>query len=166
MSSLLFLTSEDFVLVNGGQSGNILQHEIGGITLILFYSNQCPYCQQLIPIFKHIPDTISGCQFGMVNVSMNRSLISMAVNTSTPITHVPLMILYVNGKPYMKYDGRPTTKDIINFVVEVSNKAFESEFTSRNRREIPSYTVGQPLWGQTDVCYLEFDEDQGYKKPH
>jgi thiol-disulfide isomerase/thioredoxin len=163
MSSLLFLTSEDFG-VAASEQGNVLRHDISGISLVLFYSTQCIYCQRIIPIFKRLPDVVSGCHFGMVNISMNRALIEMAKSTITPITYVPLLILYVNGKPYVKYDGPPTESDIREFVSTVSKQAYSTDFArqSRTRNEIPSYTLGHPLVGQTEVCYLEFSERDGY----
>ena len=106
MSSLLFLTTEDFQIIRGKTNGkNILSHGIRDYSLILFYSTQCIYCQQLIPIFKRLPETIGGCQFGMINVSTNREIIRMAKNTVSPITYVPYLILYINGRPWMRYDG-------------------------------------------------------------
>ena len=69
MSGLLFLAIEDFVL-SKGTKGNILCTSIPGFSLILYYSTQCPHCQTLIPIFKKLPGSINGCQFGIINISI------------------------------------------------------------------------------------------------
>jgi hypothetical protein len=74
--------------------------------------------------------------------------------------------MYVHGNPYIIYDGPPTEADIKTFIVEMSKKVFGSEFTRRTSSptSIPSYTIGQPLIGQTEICYLEFNEKEGYHK--
>ena len=55
MSGLLFLTSDDFYLQQG-QSGHIMSTNIQGFSLVLFYSTMCTHCQDLIPIFKALPE--------------------------------------------------------------------------------------------------------------
>ena len=51
MSGLLFLTTDDFQLVQGTKN-KIMTHNTRGFSLILFYSTQCVHCKDLIPIFK------------------------------------------------------------------------------------------------------------------
>ena len=43
---------------------------------------------------KQLPGTVTGCQFGMINVSKNKKTIRMSKNTITPLTYVPYIILY------------------------------------------------------------------------
>ena len=167
MSGLLFLSSEDFAIAKGTK-GNILCHSIPGFSLILFYSTQCVYCKDLIPIFKKLPGTIGGCQFGMINVSTNKTCVRMSRQTIAPITYVPYILLYINGRPFMRYQGPHDPKEITRFVIEVSQKMQNKQkFTSENVKEdsrggIPAYTIGKPLYGPDDkVCYLEFDEAYG-----
>ena len=95
MSGLLFLTSDDFI-ISKGSKGTILCTSIPGFSLILFYSTQCPHCQNFIPIFKKLPGTIGGCQFGMINVSTNKNCIRLSKDTIAPITYVPYVVLYIN----------------------------------------------------------------------
>ena len=119
MSGLLFLSSEDFKLIKGTK-GNIMCTSLPGISLILFYSTQCSHCQSLIPIFKTLPGTVSGCQFGMINVSHNKNCVIMSRDTIAPIKVVPYIILYAHGKPYMRYQGPQDVKEIARFILEVS----------------------------------------------
>lgn len=169
MSGLLFLTSDDFNIAKGTK-GNILCTSIPGFSLILFYSTQCVHCQTLIPIFKHLPGTIGGCQFGMINVSTNKQCVRMSRDTIAPITYVPYIILYVNGKPFMKYNGPHDPSEIKRFVMEVaSNIQNKQKFSAETVKEdptgrgIPQYTIGHPLYGDCDDkrCYLEFDTAYG-----
>ena len=74
MSGLLFLGNDDFNITRG-TNGPILCNTLSGFSLVLFYSTQCKHCNSLIPIFKRLPGTISGCQFGMVNISIHKDLI-------------------------------------------------------------------------------------------
>lgn len=166
MSGLLFLTSADFN-VSKGTKGDILCNAIPGFSLILFYSTQCTHCQSLIPIFKKLPGTLGGCQFGMINVSMNKQCVNMSKGTIAPITYVPYIILYINGRPFMSYKGPPDADEIREFVVEVSEniknkqKFSESKVHEDPRGGIPAYTIGHPLFGDEKICYLEFDEAYG-----
>lgn len=164
MSSLLFLSSDDFV-IQQGEKGPIMCTDILGISLILFYSTQCVYCQNMIPMYKNLPSIISGCQFGMVNVSTNKKMVQMARATIAPIQYVPLIILYVNGKPFMKYDGPSDPHEIRKFIMDVSNMVQNSNMfvkdnkrVKHHKRGIPQYTVGVPMCGEDGKCYLEYDE--------
>ena len=172
MSGLLFLTSDDFH-IQKGPKGPILCNSIQGFSLILFYSTQCEYCQTLIPIFKQLPGAVGGCQFGMINVSHNKKCVMMSRNTIAPIKEVPYIILYVNGKPYMRYKGPQDAKEIGRFIVEVakkvqsnqSNQSFDKNVKQNSKSGIPDYTIGHPLKGADDrVCYLEFDDAYGDDK--
>ena len=165
MSGLLFLSSEDFSVTKGNK-GNILCHGIPGFSLILFYSTQCVHCKNLIPIFKKLPGTIGGCQFGMINVSSNRQCVQMSKDTIAPISYVPYIVLYVQGKPFMRYNGPHDAEEIKRFVIEVANKIqSKQKFSGENVKEplngkgIPEFSIGKPLCGQDDdVCYLNFSD--------
>jgi hypothetical protein len=165
MSGLLFLSSDDFSVVKGNK-GNILCHSIPGFSLILFYSTQCVHCQNLIPLFKKLPGTIGGCQFGMINVSSNKQCVQMSKDTIAPISYVPYIVLYIQGKPFMRYNGPHDAEEIKRFVIEVANKIQSKQtFSSENVKEpqngkgIPEFSIGKPLCGQDDdVCYLNFND--------
>lgn len=165
MSGLLFLTSDDFQNQQGSK-GPIMCTNIQGFSLILFYSTQCQHCQSLIPIFKRLPGSVGGCQFGMINVSHNKSCVIMSRQTIAPIKVVPYIVLYINGKPYMRYNGPHDQQEIGRFIVEVSQKIQKQENIENDQRikknnsgEIPAYTIGHPLCGiDNKVCYLEFDD--------
>jgi thiol-disulfide isomerase/thioredoxin len=166
MSGLLFLNSQDFTNQKGVK-GNILCHGIPGFALILFYSTQCEHCQTLIPIFKRLPGSVGGVQFGMINVSANKACVRMSKNTIAPISYVPYIVLYINGKPFMRYNGPHDDSEIRRFVLEVANKVqnkqkFSDEKVKETGRGIPEYASGKPLYGQDErVCYLVMDEAYG-----
>lgn len=170
MSGLLFLSSEDFSIAKGTR-GNILVNSISGFSLILFYSTQCEHCQALIPIFKKLPGTIGGCQFGMINVSANKNVIRLSKETIAPITYVPYIVLYINGRPFMRYQGPHDSGEIRRFVLEVAQKVqSKQKFSSAEIKEdprggIPLYASGHPLFGDDDkICYLPMDEAYGNER--
>ena len=176
MSGLLFLTAEDFVIQKGAK-GNIMCHGIPGFSLILFYSTHCTHCQTLIPIFKKLPGTIQGCQFGMINVSTNKKCIQMSKNTVAAISYVPYIVLHVNGRPFMVYKGPYDPNEIRRFVIEVANSIQKKQqFHAKgkqtqqgphgHKKSIPEYTVGIPIYGDgnENVCYLDFVEAYPGKK--
>lgn len=165
MSGLLFLTDDDFV-IQKGTKGNIMCNMIPGFSLILFYSTHCEHCQHLIPIFKKLPGTIAGCQFGMINVSTNRGCLEKAKHTIAPVRYVPYIVLYVNGKPFMEYQGPAELGEIQRFIIDTTKNLTKKQTFSQQRQQvpqkgkkkIPKYTIGIPVYGKgnDNVCYLEF----------
>ena len=166
MSGLLFLTADDFNVVES--NGNkILEHNVRGFTLVLFYSTNCVHCNKLLPILKQLPGTIAGCLFGMINVNRNTLVIKKSNGTITPLTYVPYIILYYNGRPYMRYDGPSSMKDIQNFVRNVTDsikRQIENDKESLQDEDkhycIPEYCIARPTKGglTEDICYVNFTE--------
>jgi hypothetical protein len=165
MSGLLFLTTEDFN-IQRGIKGPIMCTMIQGFSLILFYSTECQHCQSLIPIFKRLPGSVGGCQFGMINVSHNKQCVIMSRDTIAPIQVVPYIVLYINGKPHMRYNGPYVAEEIGRFIVEVARNVQKQETVEKDSRitqdpngGIPAYTIGHPLCGpDSKVCYLDFKD--------
>ena len=169
MSGLLFLSSDDFYVAQG-QKGSILCSSMKGFSVVLFYSTQCVHCQTLIPIFKSLPNTIAGFQFGMINVSTNKNVVMLSKQTIAPITYVPYIVFFVDGKPFMKYSGPYEMSEIKRFIIEVANnlkskQKFYEETQKKQvaEKKIPAYTIGHPKCDD-DVCYLEFEEAYQGKK--
>ena len=165
MSGLLFLTSKDFSLGRVPE-GHVMCVPIQGFSLMLFYSEKCPHCRDLIPIFKKLPGTVGGCQFGMINVNANKPCIEMSKKTIAPVQYVPYIVMYSDGKPCMTYKGPHDAAVISRFVVEVAKgiKTVKNQTSSGalikkdDKNKIPAYTIGHPLCGDDGVCYLEFDD--------
>ena len=107
----------------------------------------------------------------MVNIETERDLVRMSLNSLVPVSYVPLIVLYLNGKPFIRYDGAHEEADIRAFLIDVStrlqtkerfsstDKNTASTTTNKNgNRAIPAFTVGYPLYGDDDDMYKEFDE--------
>ena len=90
----------------------------------------------------------------------------MSKSTISEIKYVPLLILYIAGKPFIRYDGPHEESEITRFIREVSSKIQSKEKFSKEtpkqvndgNRKIPAYASGKPLWGDLDDFYLEFSE--------
>jgi len=126
MSGIRFLNSADLVL-RTGERGNMLclgqgNNEYPGLTLVLFYSTDCPYCGPLMSKFKQLPSRVTGCTFAMFNVSLNMDVVENSKNTISPIRYVPDLVLYVNGSPFMRYDGLHEVHAIQNFLQDIYDK--------------------------------------------
>lgn len=162
MSGLLFLSEDYFKIVNT-KKGDVLGTTVRGISLILFYSTQCPYCEPFIQIFKKLPGTVGGCQFGLINISTNRSIVEKSKNTIMPLTYVPYIVLYSNGQPIVSYDGPADVQELKNFVMSIveSNQAKQQFIPEKPIIEqqsaptIPAYTTGQPK--NAEKCYLNWE---------
>lgn len=165
MSGLLFLSQEDFYIGNGTK-GRLLCNSIKGISLVFFYSTKCSYCQSFIPIYKTLPGNIKGCHFAMVNVSQNPTVVSMSRDTISEIKYVPYIVLYVNGKPYIRYDGPYDAMEVAQFVIEITNKLhskekfMETDTIKISEKSIPAYCIGSPVTDR--ISYLNFMD--AYKK--
>ena len=167
MSSGLFYLNETDFTVKETQKGKTLSVGIEGYSLVLFYSTKCQHCQTLIPVFKKLPTAVGGCTFAMVNVSQNKGIVAKSSTTKSPIKYVPLMILHVNGEPFMRYDGPHEMEEIKRFVIEIAKKMSKNKkpqsnvnrVKTENVATIPGYTIGKPKnSGKRDaVCYLGFD---------
>jgi hypothetical protein len=168
MNSLIFLSSDDFS-IQSGKKGNILCNKIPGISFVLFYSNQCPHCGGVVDQFKTLPQLLPNCQFGMVNVSTNKDVALMSQKTISPITYVPFIILFVNGRPFIVYNGQKTATEMAGFVYEVISRIQQKKnfITSKSNgdEEHIEYVGGVIPFNvvcEGEQCYLSFSD--AYKK--
>ena len=171
MSGLLFLSSDDFYL-GENPKGKILCNRLRGFSLVLFYSTQCEWCQVFIKSYKKMPELVNGCQFGLINVSKNKEVVFMSRNTISPISYVPYIILYNDGKPIVRYDGPHDEKELAGFVFEMAKKIQESKQVAPNNTTIKedpktgfiAYTPSSGRSEEIRVCYLNFEDMLKNKK--
>ena len=180
MSTIIFLTGDDFS-VQRLNNADYLCSNIKGISVNLFYSTRCGYCQDLIPIFKRLPRVIPNCQFCMINIDLHKSVIEKSKLTIDPIKYVPYIVFYANQRPIIKYSGPHDIDKISKFVSDVSKTLSvqnffkqEPEHKEKEASKIPDYTIGIPCPSSASsrndetqickdgVCYLH--ELDAYKK--
>lgn len=173
MNNLHHLTSNDFYLENGSK-GKLLCLDSKGLCLVCFHvnSDRCEHCEETLPEFKKLPHRIGNCKFALVNLSNNVDIVKMSRMTVAPIEHVPFIVLYVNGRPFLKYDGDRTFTAFSGFIQEVVQKlhtkqSFVENKTQRieNEEEIPGFSIAIPYSVVCDkdkgVCYLNQGEAYG-----
>jgi len=168
MNNLYHLTGEDFFLEQGSDGKKLLCIDAKGLVLVCFHVNgdRCAHCEDAIPEFKRLPQRIGNCKFALANLSANPDLIKMSKMSKAPIEYVPFIILYVNGRPFLKYNGERTTQDMAEFVQEVVQKLqtkqqFIEQKNIKIESDIPAYSVGLPYNVVCDeekgVCYLSYE---------
>lgn len=176
MSGIHFLVEDDFILKQGDRGAVLsLVYETRGLTLVLFYKtepNGRNPNESLVNRFKMLSNYINGCKLAMINIDRNVNIIEKSKNTIAPITFVPDLLLYVNGFPYVRYDGAFDIQQISNFIVDISQKINNTAFISQKKKDpapqkkenvpkqIPEFTIGTPLFGEKKkdkVCYLNFN---------
>ena len=164
MSGIHFLGNDDFI-VQSGDKGQVLSlvYESKGLNLVLFYSTECPYCEALINKFKQLPTHVNGCQFAMVNVSRNMGVVERSKNTIAPITYVPDLILYVNGSPYVRYDGPHDIQHISDFIIDVNMKVKKTAFMDAQNGPVPQQRVEKESYNANQIPQQQ--QQQGIQLP-
>lgn len=169
MNSLLYLTSDDFQRIQGPKKPELVLKGVNGLALVLFYSTRCKHCHSFIPIFNQLPTDIRGCQYGLVNISNNSNIVQQSKGTVCELKYVPYVIMYMRGRPFMRYDGERTMAGVKKFVTEVISSVSKKQFNvqknnlSKDKRieKRPAYCIGDPKCDE-DVCYLDYSD--AYKK--
>jgi len=108
--SVKFLSNDHF----SDAGGRALRCNIPGITFVMFVTDNCPNCKAAMPVFYKLSNVQMRVTWAIANVGTYRQLIAMAKNTNTPIRAVPMLILYVNGRPHANYKGDNRSEDEIN----------------------------------------------------
>jgi thioredoxin-like negative regulator of GroEL len=160
MSGILFLGSDDFC-VRAGEKGNMLcLSGWKGLTLVMFYSKECQFCHKLINKFKQLPTIVNGCKFAMCCINRHFDIIEKSKNTIAPIEYVPDVILYVDGAPYIRYDGPHEVEDIKSFIFNVYERLQKTCFSGNKQQQIPQqqYTQQPPQQQMTQQAPSSHDQ--------
>ena len=98
------------------------------VSFVLFYSNECKCCKEVLPIFKQLSRKISGCDFITLNISNHPDVVYASQKTMTKIDSVPYLVLYVQGLPVARYFGSNRSKHIEKFIVEILKQVQTEKF--------------------------------------
>jgi thiol-disulfide isomerase/thioredoxin len=112
---LIPLTSNNFFITQG-RKGPILCSRIKGLSITLFYSTKCQNCKRLLPVYNSLASGVRNIQFTAINVGKYRDVAQHSRATLTRIEYVPFIIIYVNGIPFMQYDGPKTYENLFSFL--------------------------------------------------
>jgi thioredoxin-like negative regulator of GroEL len=153
--SLYYLTSNDFSVTEGQLQ---CKHARNEFILMFFFSPDCQYCKPIMSLIQQLVRGLQGCKFALINVRENYMISQMSRNTNTPITYVPLLMLYYGGKPYQKFSAAPSLANLQTFILNAANQVKTQFATKPPEKEVPAYTVGIPYCDEdSGVCYLNFD---------
>ena len=86
-----FLSAHDFY-VEDDKLKFVFNYDI----VVLFYSHECPYSQELRPKFHTIEQEIKGIEYGEIDVSIHPDIITLSQETTTPLAYVPLVAIFSN----------------------------------------------------------------------
>jgi thiol-disulfide isomerase/thioredoxin len=120
------LTSKNF-RVSGVQK-KTLDIDIGGKIFLFIKAEGCPGCASFFPIFQELARTDRRVGYAIVDIStpIEKAIVRMSRDTTTPIEAVPLILMYNNGSPIAKYKGRKNIPDIQNFITTILRVIEES----------------------------------------
>jgi hypothetical protein len=159
--SILYLDNTDFHISNGDQTVSLCT-EIQGLSLVLYFAQNCQFSQHAYNIFQQLPRYLNGCQFGIMNLSkkQNIQVAHASMSSTTPIQQVPTIILYYNGSPVQYYTDQLDPGMIGQFVMDMWTIIQENTVKSNGRngrhRIAREYSVGVPLYGDDKSLYLDF----------
>lgn len=126
---MLFLDNSHFEVSPTGE----LSIKTKGYVLMLFYSTRCEYCGEMIQKFNELNETVNGCSFAQINLDNNKEVINKVNQSNIELKHVPLVVLFANGSPYMIYSGPVSTPDLRRFILEVTD-AYANEFAQNKTK--------------------------------
>jgi thioredoxin-like negative regulator of GroEL len=165
--SVYFLNSNDFEVIDGQFLYKFKRPEL---TLIFFYSTDCPHCKPVLPMIQQLAYQLHGCKYALLNVKVNYSAAMMSRSTSTPINYVPMALLYYAGRPVQKFSSAYSIENLRNFIIAASKNVKnlfsaekpQTEAQAAPAKEPPAFSTGTPFCdSETGVCYLNFDNAYG-----
>jgi len=152
-----FMTSQNFTCDNDGTLTHNLRDQ--GYSLILFHSTQCQHCDKAKSIFRHLADTVVGCEFGMINLDTNKGVIATCNKSNLKLEYVPLLVFFAKGRAYMMYSGPLNESNIRQFIEQVAF-AYAEEYNKRpsNQRTLISDVEGCAM--DDEVCKEDYIKKQ------
>lgn len=133
MNNCLYLGEQDFY-VGEGKRGPVVCTTQNGVMFVMFHAdpNVCPNCDTAKPEFMQLAQVINGAKFGLCNLNRARNLVNNSFKTITPLQVVPLFILFVNGRPFMNYNGQRLLKHFAEFMQVALKRLSEQQTFGAN----------------------------------
>ena len=86
--------------------------------LVDFFATWCGPCQTLAPILKQVKDQL-GDKISIIKIDVDKN---QQIATRFQVRAVPTLMLYQNGKQLWRQSGVLSKNDLINVILEKSNK--------------------------------------------
>lgn len=144
------------------------------LTLLMFYSDRCEYCEQAMPELVKLNNVLQNnklpIQVAICNVGENPQIIQESQQTVDPIKYVPYMIIYQRDRPYLRYNGKKIAQEMFSYLMEVLkrvdtrqqfvNASQSSQAAAQEEDDSSAYQSGIPynMVCQEGMCYLTTEE--------
>jgi hypothetical protein len=175
MSGIIELTAESFKKMKGNRGFVLGLPDMQNITLIMFYSIQCPHCDNAMPELEKLSQFIISnnlpIQIAICDILKNKKIIQESAETVDPIKFVPYMPIYLNEKPYLRYNGKKTAEEMLNYLIEVlkrvdtRQKFFNNKIVDEEEKsESDNYSsegIPYNIVCEGDNCYITQNEIYG-----
>ena len=173
---LIELNADAFRKLKGSKGYVLGIPNAENLTLLMFYSTQCEYCDQAMPelsrLSRHLRENNLPIQVAVCDVGKNRAVIKEAADTVDPIKYVPYTVIYLKDKPYVRYNGNKVAEEMFKYLIEVMRRIdTRQQFVradSRQEEEEKDEEQTQPGIGvpnntvtEQSVCYLTNEEALG-----
>lgn len=156
MSSITFLNSHNFVVV--GTRQKTLGVNLQGNVLVFFKMQGDNNCALFDPVFAQLSRLEGRAVCAILDVTQNRDVVMWSRTTSTPITAVPVLILYIDGRPHAKFNGTKNIPSIQAFIT----KALQSTSTSASQQPfMPHEKAPSPSQGPSNMYGGGYAPHQG-----
>ena len=113
------LTPQNFSVSNRGQK-RYLNINLPGPVLVFFKTERCDGCKAFKSVFYQIAREEKRINYAIADVT-SREIVEMSRQTTTSITAVPFLLLFINGGPHAKYNGKKNIASVKSFI----NKALQ-----------------------------------------
>ena len=174
-SVIIELHAESFKKMKGNSGFVLGIPNAQNLTLVMFYSLQCTYCDLAMPelekLSKFIYENNLPINIAVCDIMKNKKVIQDSADTVDPIRFVPYMPIYLGEKPYLRYNGKKTAEDMLNYLIEVLKRIdTRQKFVQNNNKQEPEeeQNSGEGLpynvVCESDVCYVTQDEIFGAPK--
>jgi thiol-disulfide isomerase/thioredoxin len=175
---LIELHSDSFRKLKGTKGYVLGIPNANNLTLVMFYSTQCEYCDQAIPelarLSRHLRENNLPIQVAICDVGKNRVVIKEASETVDPIKYVPYTVIYLKDRPYVRYNGNKVAEEMFKYLIEVMRridtrqqfvKADSRGGATEEEEKEPEQSSGLGIPYNTvteqSVCYLTNEEATG-----
>lgn len=124
--------------------------KVDGLVLVYYYSPQCKYCINFTPFFQSLATRlVSTVKFGIVNCKNIMDTINQSLDSTTPISEVPYIMLYSNGWPVERYMGPADIESIKNFIILVREKI--NSYAAQQAQNAQNSQGAQQAQGSNDL---------------
>ena len=177
---LIELHADSFRKLKGSKGYVLGIPNASNLTLVMFYSTQCEYCDQAIPelsrLSRHLRENNLPIQVAICDVGKNRAVIKEAADTVDPIKYVPYTVIYLKDRPYVRYNGNKVAEEMFKYLIEVMRRIdtrqqfVKSDSKTQQQQDeekeeqdqaVPGIGIPYNTVTEQSVCYLTNEEAMG-----